>query len=182
MPEVEIKARVRDPEETVKRLETLGARLVRPRAFEDNVLWDLPGRPLAGAGRLLRVRTTAGRTIVTAKGPAAADSRFKVRPESEMEIADDVAFAAVLATAGFERSWRYQKWRREYEFGGTSIVIDEIPHGTFLEIEGERDAIDAIAAALGVGESDRILATYRDIHEQTCGDGPVGDMVFPGAR
>jgi len=185
--EIEIKVRVESAEETARRLEELGAELSFARHFEANTLWDLPGMPLTGAGRLLRVRTARGRTVVTAKGPAAAgvgdEARFKIRREAELEVAEAAGIRAVLETAGFRPLWRYQKWRREYRLFAAAVVVDEIPHGTWVEIEGDAGAIDRVAAALGFGEADRVRESYREIHERACTEAgrPVGDMIFEGA-
>lgn len=181
--EIEIKIRVDDPESTAARLEGLGARLARARHFEDNTTFDLPGRPLLAARRLLRVRQT-DHAVVTAKAPpeeGAADARYKVVREVEAWVPDRDEFVEALEHAGLEPLWRYQKWRREYEWEGASLVIDEIPHGAYLEIEGQPDQIDRLAAKLGFTEADWLRSTYREIHAAACAAAgrPLDDMVFP---
>lgn len=180
--EIEVKIRVRDAEETARRIEAAGGVLETPRTFEDNRLYDLPDRALTRAGCVLRLRSAGDRSILTGKGPggAGADARYKIRREEELEVPDPEAVAAVLAAAGLAVLWRYQKYRREYRLAGAAIVVDEIPHGHWIEIEGEPAAIEAAASALGVPGAEFETATYREIHERECARAglPVGDMVF----
>lgn len=190
--EIEIKLAVDDAEAAARILEEGGAEAKVPRTFEDNRLFDLPGRPLTAEGRLLRVREYAGRVIVTAKAPvgaggaateaAAADgeTRYKIRREAEIIVPDAEAMVAVLRTAGFEPLWRYQKYRRIYAWKGAEVVLDETPAGAFLEIEGDPAAIDRIVARLGGHAGERLTDTYREVWEAHCAERgiPVGDMLF----
>jgi adenylate cyclase class 2 len=180
--EVEIKVAVEDAARAARELEKLGASCVVPRSFEDNVLFDRPDRALTGEGRLLRLRVCAGRATLTAKAPADADRPgYKVRRETEADVPDAPALADALRAAGFGTLWRYQKWRTTYHWQGAEIVVDETPAGAFLEIEGATEAIDRVAAALGVDPSHRLTGTYRDVWEAHCASrgAAVGDMVFP---
>lgn len=180
--EIEVKVRVEDAERIARRIEAAGGALHVPRTFEDNRLFDLPDGALARAGCLLRVRTAGDRHVITGKGPAGAgsDARYKIRREEEADVPDAEAVAAALAAAGLVVRWRYQKYRREYRLGGAAIMVDEIPHGTWIEIEGAPDAIEAAAAAIGVSGTAFDTGTYREIHERECARAgrPVGDMVF----
>ncbi len=182
--ETEIKVEVDDADEVSRRLEALGATCTSPRALEDNRLFDLPGLPLARSGRILRVRVTEGRSMVTAKSPAEGRDDMKVRREVETAVADGGAFVTILELAGFAVVWRYQKFRREFRLGAAIVVVDEIPHGVFVEIEGEPAAIEDATTRLGFPKSRWITSSYREIHERRCraAHAPVGDMMFPEAR
>ena len=82
--EREAKLRVADPAAARQAVERLGARLVRARHFEDNLLLDDAARTLAGRGCALRLRRADGRAVLTYKGPRLeTDDRVKVRPEIE---------------------------------------------------------------------------------------------------
>jgi adenylate cyclase class 2 len=178
--EIEVKIEVDDAEATARRLEAMGAELRSPRRFEDNRLFDLADGALERSGGLLRLRLCDGRAVLTGKGPAppaALRAGYKVRTEEETEVADPDALVRALAAAGLAARWRYQKYRREYRFRGATVVLDEIPHGVFVEIEGEPTAIDDVAAQLGFDRSAYLTATYRDIHAQRAGSA-AGDMVF----
>jgi adenylate cyclase class 2 len=180
--EVEIKIRIDDVDEAVERVEALGAAVVRGRVFEDNRLYDLEGDTLYHQDKLLRLRVVDGRGIVTVKAPAPddADSPYKARREVETEVRDPDAMAAALETVGFTPRWRYQKYRREWSLGPAHIMLDEIPWGAWLEIEGPPAQIDEIAARLGWGRERWDRGSYRELHERYCEERgvPVGDMVF----
>ena len=77
--EIEVKLRVGDlaqaPDRlaaTKTRLEEMGASVVHPREFEENLAFDFPDRSIVRAGSLLRVRILARGTLLTFKGPVTA--------------------------------------------------------------------------------------------------------------
>lgn len=183
--EIEVKIRVDDAASVARCIEAAGGTLATPRTFEDNRLFDLPDGALGRAGGLLRLRRAGDRAVLTGKGPAAsgAAARYKVRREEEAEVADPEAVASALEAAGLVVRWRYQKYRAAYRLGAAEIVVDEIPHGTWIEIEGAPEAIEAAAAALGLADAPFDTSTYREIHERECARAgrPLGDMVFAPA-
>jgi adenylate cyclase class 2 len=182
--EVEIKIRVDDVDGTAARIDALGAVRVRERTFEDNRVYDFEGDALARQGKLLRLRVSGGRALVTVKAPApgALASPFKMRREIETIVADPDAMAAALESVGFSQAWRYQKYRREWILGEAHIFLDEVPWGVWLEIEGEPERIEAITRSLGWGRERWERGSYRELHERHCAARglPVGDMVFDG--
>ncbi len=101
-----------------------------------------------------------------------------MQAEAGAESAADVM--GVLEMAGFEPLWRYQKYRRTYDCEGAEVVVDETPAGSFLEIEGEPDAIERVVERLGADAGRRITGSYRDVWEAACRERGVepGDMLF----
>jgi adenylate cyclase class 2 len=178
--ENEIKLAFPSPETAVLRLRTAGAREVTSRAFEDNVLFDFTDRRLTKSGRLLRLRAFDGTSLLTFKGPVAGEHRHKVRIEHETSIADPDALRSILAGLGFEAVYRYQKYRSTYRLEGVEAAVDETPLGTFVELEGAPDDVDRAAAALGVGPSDFIRASYRELQERdaTARGVAAGDLLL----
>jgi len=55
--EIEIKLRVTDVRALRRRLMQLRARVVTPRTYESNTLYDTPKKDLARRGQLIRIRT-----------------------------------------------------------------------------------------------------------------------------
>jgi len=164
--ENEIKLAFPSPETAVLRLRTAGAREVKARAFEDNVLFDFTDRRLTKSGRVLRLRGVDGASLLTFKAPVAGEHRHKVKIEHETSIADPAALRSILLGLGFEAVYRYQKYRATYQLEGVEATVDETPLGTFVELEGAPDDVDRAAAALGAAPSDFIRATYRELQEQ----------------
>ncbi len=167
--ETEIKFRVEDVAELGLRLRAAGLRVETARAFEANVLYDTPERQLRGRTEILRIRTYAGRCVLTHKrlpdaGPG--EDRHKHRVETETEVADGDALAEVFRSLGLVAAFRYEKWRTEWSDGMGHCVVDETPIGNYAELEGAPEWIDGVAARLGVAESDYLTLSYGRLFDQ----------------
>ena len=66
--ETEVKVRFDDVEALVAAHPELGWRVVEPRHFEDNFVFELPERALELRGSILRMRVANGRATLTYKG------------------------------------------------------------------------------------------------------------------
>lgn len=163
--EVEIKLRMHDAAAGVRLLTEAGFRVRHRRLFERNVLYDTGDGSLRRAGRLLRVRQVGEETLLTYKGPG-EPGKHKVREEIELELSSAEPFDAILNRLGFAPSFRYEKFRTEFDppAAGGIAMLDETPIGTFLELEGDPDWIDRTAATLGFSESAYITASYAQLH------------------
>jgi adenylate cyclase class 2 len=160
--EIETKFRVRDREELVRRLAGLGA---RPGPLEDekNVLYDDAAGRLKSEGCALRLRTVDTRGLLTFKGPPNVFEGIKSRLEWESEVESPRAVAAILESLGYRPWLRYEKLRTTWRFADPArpvVVVDETPLGLFAEIEGTDSAVRALAAELGVAETDFIAQSY----------------------
>jgi len=180
--EVEIKLKVESSPAARHILRKSGFRVHRRRVFEDNIVFDTLDLALRRAGRLLRVRQTGRDALLTYKGPA-APGKHKSREELEVAISDARRAVLVLERLGFNRVFRYQKYRTEYarprERG--IVMLDETPIGGFLELEGAPRWIDRTARRLGFRESDYITASYGGLYLELRRQRDVpADMVFPG--
>jgi adenylate cyclase class 2 len=167
--ETEVKFRVDDAEGLSRRLEEAGFHCETPRAFESNILYDTPDRQMRARTEILRIRSYAGRTVLTHKrlpesGPG--EDRHKHRIETETEVADGAALAEVFRSLGLTPAFRYEKWRGEWSDGNGHCVVDETPIGSFAELEGTPEWIDSVAAMLGVAPTDYITASYGRLFEQ----------------
>ena len=174
--ETEVKLKVEVAEAARERLSALGARMIHPRHFEDNVLWDDAGHSIVASGRLLRLRTTPSGAILTYKGPRTVKEGMKSREELETPVAEPDRFREILEGLGYRPIFRYQKYREAYALGGTEVVLDETPIGTFLEVEGEPAEIRTVAHSLGYSEGEFISESYAALFVAS---GGWGDMVFP---
>ncbi|MCU0242154.1 MAG: class IV adenylate cyclase [Vicinamibacteria bacterium] len=174
--ETEIKLRVASQVEARACVARAHAVLVGARVFEDNLILDDEQRSLRARGALLRVRRAGQATVVTFKGPRLAQDNIKSR--EEIEFYADGADAVLLhyRRLGLVPVFRYQKYRETYRQDDAEIVIDETPIGTFLEIEGSPEAIQALAGKMGFSPRDFIAESYAELF---FGAGGQGDMVFP---
>ncbi len=160
--EVEIKFRVADAAALSARLPTLGFQLQTPRTFEHNRLFDTPERALRSKGQTLRIRQYGEACVVTHKAPLpnGVDVPHQQRLETETTVADGEALATVFASLGYQVTFVYEKWRTEYSAAHGHLVLDETPLGTFVELEGPAEWIDATAAQLGITPREYITASY----------------------
>lgn len=174
--ETEIKLRMAGPEAARAAVARLGARLQKPRHFEDNLLLDDREGSLRAAGSILRLRRVPEGGVLTHKGPRFSAAGLKSRRERETRVADPDVLQDILEQLGLRKVFRYQKYREIYEWRGQEIVVDETPIGTYIEIEGDPEGIHAVATALGYGPRDYVSDSYAGLFLAAGGQ---GDMVFP---
>jgi len=177
--EREIKLRFESAAAARRAVDELGARPLRARRLQDDVLLDSDDGRLQRTGCTLRVRSDGDRAAITWKGPVMAGP-MKAREEVETAVglADDAK--RILASLGFVPRFRYQKYREELSLDGLIVAIDETPIGTFVELEGDEAAIGSVAARLGRSPADYVLASYRALfleHRQGRGSHSA-DMLF----
>lgn len=173
--ETEVKVRLASPQEIRRRLESLGAVLVRERHLEDNALFDDASGSLRASGSVLRLRETPHGGYLTFKGPRETVGGIKTREERETAVAAAPEVRAILRHLGYHAVFRYQKYRESWVHRGQEIEIDETPIGAFLEIEGDEGGIAAVAAELGFAPSDYLAESYVGLYQAA---GGTGDMVF----
>lgn len=162
-PEIEVKVRLADRKAFAAKLPTFGFRLKTPDTFERNVLYDTPEGTLCGRKELLRIREYGGHWKLTHKADAGTAGPHKTRIETELEIGDGPALAAILEHLGYRQAFVYEKRRSEWIDGSGHIVIDETPIGDFAELEGEHAWIDSIASKLGISPSEYLTASYTKL-------------------
>jgi adenylate cyclase class 2 len=110
--------------------------------FEENTLYR--GGVLDEKNAVLRVRKITDKTILTYKRRIQSEFDVKQQIEHETEIADAEEIENIIENLGFIASLVYEKRRRTWRFRQAEIVLDELPFGLFMEIEG---SITAIAEA-----------------------------------
>ncbi|MFW6184834.1 MAG: class IV adenylate cyclase [Chloroflexota bacterium] len=170
--EIEVKFYVDDLAPLRERLLAAGAAQIKPRLFERNVRFDDAQGTLARRQQLLRVRQD-DRARLTFKGQATGDaaSQAKVREELEVEVSDALTIATILQRLGFQPRQVYEKYRETFALDGVEIVLDELPFGNFVELEGEsRDGpggqeagIRRVAQRLGLDWEQRIVDNYLSL-------------------
>lgn len=168
--ETEVKLPVRSSLQEAKRLLTKnGFRISRRRVFERNLVFDKGKQELRRNGKLLRLRQTGKRAVVTFKGPP-EPGKHKCREEREVSLGDLPEFQAILERLGYAVSFIYEKYRTEYieSHSGGVVTLDETPIGNFLEIEGKPRWIDNTAHRLGYSDKDYITGSYGTLYAEFC--------------
>jgi adenylate cyclase class 2 len=159
--EIEVKFLIDDPEAVRERLLAAGAELIRPRVYERNVRFDTADNALLPKEELLRLRQDTA-VILTFKGPSAYDrlSEAKVREEIEVAVDDFERMTSILKRLGYEPQQEYEKYREAFRLGDLEIVLDEMPYGNFIELEGNEADIKSAAQAFDLDWQERILSNY----------------------
>jgi adenylate cyclase, class 2 len=165
MIEVEKKFRLtkRQRDAVLKRLPELGASLER-EDFEENPLYK--GEALNTGLCVLRLRRIGGNATLTYKKRIPSSSAIKQQREEETDVADPEAMEAILEALGFTAALVYEKRRQTWRLGKTEIVIDVLPFGLFMEIEGRVNEIKAVERKLGLKGLRAEHATYPQLTEK----------------
>jgi adenylate cyclase class 2 len=162
--EIEVKFHLLEPRIVRERLLAAGG-VSSGRVFEKNLRFDDPARSLRRRGMLLRLRRDDGVRLTVKSTPSSPDSQFKIHQELEVEVGDFDTCRSILEALGFVPRQVYEKWRETFLINHTSCLLDTMPYGTFLELEGEKAAIRETAHRLDLPWSERILMNYLEIFE-----------------
>ena len=165
--ETEAKFYVRDLSRVKSRLDELDARLVQERTLETNIRFDLPGAPLRAEGRVLRLRRDTS-TKFTYKSASTNEQGVLSREEIEFGVEDFDKAKRFLEALGYQKLVYYEKFRTTYEQNDTLVMLDELPYGNFVEIEGSTvDSIRAIADQLQLNWATAIATSYNALFDRT---------------
>ncbi len=166
--EIEVKFYVRDLPAIEGRFNHLGARLIRPRVFEVNLRYDRPDGSLRREHRVLRLRQSDD-VRLTYKGPGSVVDGAMSRQEIEFTVGDFETTKAFLEALDYQIIAMYEKYRTAYELGAVEVLLDELPCGNFVEIEGpDATSIHAAADRLGLDWEARIAESYLALFERLC--------------
>jgi adenylate cyclase class 2 len=190
MQEIEAKFYVRDLDRIATRLHELKARLIQPRLLESNLRFDLPDSRLRSEGRVLRLRKDSEARL-TYKDSGKSEEGVLHRTEIEFTVEDFEKAKLFLEALGYQKLFEYEKYRTTYSldsgsvavapwrhllpetqklasgFHSCHIMLDELPYGNFVEIEGEPvAAIQGVAEKFGLDWSTSIPTSYSVLFER----------------
>lgn len=154
--ELEVKARVEDPDGLREALTRAGAELefrgdMIDRRFDRD-------RVLARRDEVLRLRVfrpadgTPAYGVLGWKGPHSKRGRYRHRAEAEARVADPEAVVTILERLGFSVSLRIDRHVEVYRLGRAVLRLEWYPAmDVLLEVEGEPRAIERAIVATGLG-------------------------------
>jgi len=162
--ELEVKFYLSKRKAMEAKLSALG-RVIAPRVHEVNLRFDTPDLSLSATGRLLRLRMDS-RARVTFKGEGSVEGGARLRKELEFTVSDFETAKALFEALGYQVYTMYEKYRTTYQLGNVEVVLDEMPTGDFVELEGpDSQSIHAVARQLGLDWERRILESYTVLFE-----------------
>ena len=166
--ETEVKYYVRDLKQVEKRIRALGGHSIQARVYEVNLRYDLPDGSLRQGGKVLRLRQDE-QARLTYKGPSLRSDGVLSRVEFETALDDFDSGKNILEALGYLPVATYEKYRSTYELGELHIMLDELPYGDFVEIEGpDIPALQKTSEDLGLDFSAAIPASYLVLFEGLC--------------
>ncbi len=134
-------------EDITRRLGELGATFIK-EVFEEN--YQHRGGVLDERTATLRLRKIGDFTVLTYKEKIRNDSDFKHKIEYETVVGDVEAMENIIGRLGYRLSVVYEKRRKYWHYRDVEVVLDELPFGLFMEIEGTIEAIARAEKALGI--------------------------------
>lgn len=159
--ETEVKFFVKDLKRVEMRLRELKAHLFQARVHEVNLRFDTPNGDLRQELKVLRLRNDTEAKF-TFKGPN--DERndgVLSRKEIEFSVSSFDAAKEFLEALGFTVVAFYEKYRATYEVKDVHVMLDELPYGNFVEIEGEDvNTLRTVAELLGLKWDSSVNAGY----------------------
>lgn len=108
-------------------------------AFEENYLHR--GGVLDERNAVLRLRKTDQKTTLTYKEKVPTENDFKHQIEHETVVADVEATEAIIQKLGYRLDIVYEKHRKSWHLRNVEVVLDEVPFGYYMEIEGQIEDI-----------------------------------------
>lgn len=161
--EIETKFYLRHLEDIRKRVIAHDALLKTTRLLERNLRFDTPDRELAGKKHVLRLRQD-NRTTLTFKRPRV---QVETRDEFEIEIDDFESGRKILEALGYAVTTLYEKYRETYQIDFIQVMLDELPFGCFVEIEGPSiESIRQMSDQLGLPWERRVQASYVELFDR----------------
>jgi len=182
--ETEAKFYISNLDKILARLHELKARLIQPRVLETNIRFDLPDASLSSDRRVLRLRRDSEARL-TYKDPSQNEQGVLSRTEIEFMVSDFEKAKEFLEALGYRPIFYYEKYRTTYTLESDSllsrvheqarglqschIMLDELPFGNFVEIEGETlESIRAVSDGLGLKWDTAIATSYHALFKRLC--------------
>ena len=144
-------------EQVLKNLEEIGAEYLH-KDFEINQIYG--GGILEEEKAALRIRKTDGKTLLTYKRRVGNLGNLKQHIEHETEVGDAETMENIISALGFELGLVYEKYRQTWKFQNVEIVLDELPFGLYMEIEGKITDIGLAEMLLDIEDYELEPETY----------------------
>lgn len=137
-----------------KRLEEITQKLVELGAtFEKEVFevnYQHRGGEMDERGATLRLRKIGDYTTLTYKERVKTENGTKTKIEYETNVSDVDAAEKIIEHLGYRLTAVYEKRRKYWRLENVEIVLDELPFGQYMEIEGTDEAIAKAQKKLGL--------------------------------
>lgn len=155
--EVEIRAKLRSPEETKNKLKSLGAKFVKSKELTDIYYGELSLYEKIGHSFWIRLRVESDKVTLAYKGPTETDGVYE---EYEQNMQDLDTARKIFEKIGLENPVTITKKRETYELGNISILFDDFgERGVYIEMEQisdntDKSTMESLLKRIGIPEED----------------------------
>src|SRR5215208_6867140 len=137
-----------------KRVEEITQKLVELGATFDKEVFEVNyqhrGGEMDERGATLRLRKIGDFTLLTYKEKVKTENGAKRKIEYETNDSNVEAAEAIIERLGYRLTAVYEKRRKYWNLGEVEVVLDELPFGLYMEIEGTGEAIEKAERQLGL--------------------------------
>ncbi len=170
--EIEVKILNIDVEVVKAKLTELHAKVVKD-VFQTNQYYINPNETEKVA---IRIRKENNKSWVTIKRKLAKkENGVRNREEIEEEISNPVEMEKIFFGLGLQKEKLYEIKRKYYSLNDCSVeIVHMATIPTYLEIEGSKENIYAVAEKLGFSEDDFLKRSFFKTYPQT----KEHDMLF----
>ena len=144
-------------------LKEFGAQFVRDD-IEENTIYG--GGGLEQTASIVRIRRTLDRSVLTYKRRIENPSDVKHQIEYESEISNADQVSKILLELNLEPRIVYEKRRAIWKLRSVEVLLDELPFGLFMEIEGSLTQIKEAEMLIGIEDLETEHETYPRITAQ----------------
>lgn len=149
------------PNDIRQSLLDMGGRVLVPRVLELNLRFDTNDGLLTTNKKVLRLRQD-NLTTLTYKFSKSIEERIEI----EIEVDEFRTTRALLQALGYKAVFTYEKYRETFLVDPVHIMLDELPFGHFMEIEGTSlKMVEQTAKTLGMQWEIRIKRSYMELFE-----------------
>ncbi len=111
----------------------------------------------------MRLRRVGDEAILTFKERYETKSAIKHQREDETRVEDAAALDAILDALGYKPALVYEKRRATWHVRQAEVVLDDLPFGFFIEIEGEEEAIKEVEDLLELASAEAEMDSYPEL-------------------
>lgn len=141
---------------------SLGGHLISPRTLERNLRFEDAAGSLQGDDKVLRLRQDRDTRLTYKEKLGGIETRLEI----EIEVDDFDRTVSLLQALGYRPLMVYEKYRQVFELMDASIMMDELPFGSFVEIEaGTLAHVQRVAEKLGLIWDNRAQSTYLQLFD-----------------
>lgn len=130
---------------------------------ETDLLFRSTTDPQVLANQVLRLRLMGTAGMLTWKGVPIFEQGIKTREELQTTVGDARVMREILQRLGYEVRLEFSKSREYWNLRGLTVSLDELPFGSYVEIEGDQSQLEQAVTELGLRDAERVEEGYPQL-------------------